>query len=243
MFAFALFTTACRINWVNGDGDCDVGCSDNGGGGEGGYGAEAGSGGQGAQGGEGGAGGSGGSAADGGAGGEGGVGGEGGAGGAAQCIGVEGAGVSAGACDEMNVAYITECPNTDAEPFAVSACHKGFELYEPGAREALLACLSDMPADLEVACYDGMETAAIACIDDVYANLCPNQVNSDFCASASSICAEWNDPNFAEESCSYDLMPFSHDGLVAYSDCFNNAPAEIACADLHDHCMNEVGSI
>ncbi len=234
MFAFALFATACRINWVNGDGQCEVGCSDNGGGGEGGYGAEAGSGG------EGGEGGVGGSVTDGGSGGEGG---EGGVGGGGQCIGTEGEGYAESSCDEINVAYIGECPNTGFEPFAVSACHKGFELYEPGPREALLSCLADIPADLEVACYDDYETSAIGCIDQVYENLCPNQVNSDFCASAASICAEWDDPNFTEENCSYDLTPFSHDGLVAYSECFNSAPVEIPCADLHDYCMNEIGSI
>ena len=241
-WAFALVAVAasgCRFQWssgwdAEGNHDAEGGCA--GEGGVGGVGGEAGNGGVG---GVGGVGGFGGDSASGGFGGEGGLGGD---GGGSQCIAADGQNLPESTCDTMDVSYLTTCPNTMTEPFAVSACHKAFELYSVGAREALRECLAEIPADLEIACYDDTEAAAFACVDAVYANSCPNSDNALFCAQAREICDGTGQLGFDQETCAFDLNPFGYDGLRAYSDCFNSPPADVPCAHLHDYCINLIGS-
>jgi hypothetical protein len=168
--------------------------------------------------------------------------GEGGSG-SKECIAEGGTGLSVASCDTMDVAFITTCPNTMLEPYAVAVCRKGFELYTEGAREALMSCLSAIPADLDVGCYDSDESATFECVSSTYEAACESADVALFCADARSFCDDADDVGFDEENCRFDLKPFSYEGLSRYAECYNARFEGTACVDLHELCVNEVGAL
>lgn len=164
-------------------------------------------------------------------------------GGAGQCIPAYGEGYVESECDQMDISSITTCPNTLLPPFALDVCHRSFQLFNEGAREALLYCLRDLPAELEVACYDVNETATVACIDQVYESACPSDTIDQFCDETQAACDGAGQISFDVANCKADLSVYSQEGLDAYVTCFNHAPQDVGCDQIHDYCMNEIAAL
>lgn len=215
----ALGASACRLVFADGGGSWDDGWGDDGAAGstsEGGAGD-----------------GGGGSVAP--------VGGAGQGGGAPEsCIPAWGEGYVESECDAMDVSAITTCPNTMLPPYAVDACHRSFALWSEGAREAFVMCLRDVPADLEVACYDPSESATLACVSDVYGRACPSPEIDAFCEDTQFACDGAGQPSYDEANCKLDLSVFGQRGIEAYVACFNEAPLDVSCSEIHDYCMNQL---
>lgn len=160
-----------------------------------------------------------------------------------QCVSAYGEGYVESECDQMDISSITTCPNTLQAPFAIDVCHRAFQLFNEGTREALLYCLRDLPADLEVACYDVNETATVACIDQVYESACPSPSVEQFCDDTQAACDGAGQISFDVANCKADLAVYSQQGLEAYVTCFNHAPQDVGCEQIHDYCMNEIAAL
>jgi hypothetical protein len=185
-------------------------------------------------------GGSGGSVVTGGSGGTGGQISTGGSGGVS-CVDATGSGVTAAACDEMNITPVAHggqamgCgPNYDEDGPGYVVCVRGFEIYTAGQAEDLQACLALI--GVEDTCD---EAVATACVEQMYNDACPRQDIVDACAGIQTQCGA--DP-FDAEQCAADLNPFSDAGLDEMTACINSQPVEMSCQDAYDACIQTVAS-
>jgi len=160
-------------------------------------------------------------------------------GGIEECVGAAGTGLSVDECGQINASAFTTCPSTGGPPPATGTCVRGNELFAAGPWEDLLSCLGEIPATQQQACDEPNASDIVtACVSKMYNDACVQPVVQDECDNIKAQCDGANQPGFAVDDCKADLNPFSASGLAEYEDCFDNAPGDITCADIHDYCIN-----
>ncbi len=166
--------------------------------------------------------------------------GAGGAGGGAACVGHDGTGVSVDACASL-AGGLAQCPSTGNPPPALPLCERSFELFSPGARENLIACLDALGLGFEAVCDEpAASDNAGACIGEMYAESCENPDSDALCESFGDQCAMSGDATFPVDACSSDLRVFGDEGRTAYVECANAAPGDVTCGGIHTYCFEQL---
>lgn len=187
-----------------------------------------------------GVGGAGGSTGVGGMGGSTGVG---GAGGQAECLGVNGSGMTEAVCDTMQIHAGSNICDANGgitgsdPPPGLGACHAGFSLYVPGAAEEFYYCLSQIGVEPSNAC------------DLVQVQNCVSKVSTESCTDAStSVCAQLKgycavgDNSFDEPNCVTDIAPFTDKAMTGLGACMDaalQADPGAGCQDAYAGCFNQ----
>lgn len=183
---------------------------------------------------------------EGGAGGSGaGVGGSGGSGGGVSCVGIDGTGLDAKSCDNMNITPTSAggsaasiCDDMGGisgmnPPPGYGACQHGFEVFNPGPAEYFQKCLAKIGVEPANACaFEPLQK----CVNDMYAITCAVEETTKRCETLAGACMMAGQ-NFDAAGCAFDLAPFNTKALSDYEDCFNAADPMLTCEQAHQQCF------
>jgi hypothetical protein len=156
-----------------------------------------------------------------------------GSGGGPSCVGEAGSGETATVCETLPSAGASCTLDGQSVPaFAVLACRRGFEAFNPGHAEHFAACLATIdPAracDLD---------AISSCAGALYDASCPSAYTDALCADYAKICAGGGEA-LDQASCAIDLRILDDGALEELVTCMNGTAG--TCQTRYDACLEEV---